>query len=65
MTISGSVDLINLIALIWVSLEISFPPAELEHTRLCEFLVKGDDVGRGTKANACHGFLPTAQVSVV
>ena len=36
MHISGSVDPITLI---WVSLEQSFLPAELEHT-LCEFLSK-------------------------
>ena len=36
MHISGSVDPIMLI---WVSLELTFLPAELEHT-LCEFLSK-------------------------
>ena len=59
MYISGSSDLI---IVIWISLERSFPLIKREYK--CPVLVKGNDVRCGTKPNACHGWLPLAQVSV-
>jgi len=47
--ISGSSELITFTC---ISLERSFPPAELEYG-LCQFWFKGDDVRSGTKANGC------------
>ena len=59
MHISGSTELITMI---WVSLERSFPLAELSTDDAN--LVKGDDVRRKTKANACHGWSWLAQESM-
>ena len=51
--ISGA---IRLSTLIWVLLERSFPPAEVQY-RWCQFLVKSDDVrsGRPRLVTACTG----------
>ena len=59
MHISGS---ITLITLIWISLERSFPPVEVEY-RL-PILVKGGGVKSGRKAKARHGRLRPAQESM-
>ena len=58
--ILGSIEPITLIL---VSLERSFPTAELEY-RWCLFLVKGDNVRSGTKNNACHGRSRVARESM-
>jgi len=59
MRISSS---INPITLIWVSLERSGPPAELEYKWVMPFLDVGHDIRNGTKANSHHRWLRAAQV---
>ena len=47
---------------IWISLERSFPPAEVEY--MMPMLVKSDDIRSGREAKARHGQLRVAQESV-
>ena len=58
--ISGSIELTTLI---WVSLEKSFPPAEVDY-RWCQFWSKVMTSEQRTKAKACHGRLRPAQESM-
>ena len=51
MHISGSIEPITVI---WVSMERSFLPAEVEYRWRTPKLVKGDDITSETKAKAHH-----------
>ena len=50
--------------LTWISLERSFPLAQVEYKIMMPIFVKGDGARSGTKTKAYHGRLRAAQESM-